>query len=770
MIGDVVLHWAVVLLLGAVGLPWAKYVFATLPAAMLGMARLLGIALVGVFAWGVAMLGILPFSGGTVLVSMLVIAGVGWRLCGGIDRAWLNAHWRSLVLSEVMFVIGFAMVVYIRGHNPDPWGTERPMDFAFLQSVLQSPSFPPLDPWMAGFTINYYYLGYVLAAVPVTLTVADPAVAYNLALATSAGLAAVAIAAVAVSMVRLLVAERWAGPDWGVALSAVLVVLVAGNLGGFVQVVAGFPEVLALEGRDVGRALINGVTTRAPLELSQPFRGWDFDGMTTATPRDMWAEFNWWNPSRAVWDDIPDGAGGSERRYAITEFPFFSYWLGDMHPHVMALPYGVLLVAFALRRASQSRVPWVLPALLIGMLYPLNSWDYPTYLALYVATIVWASLRHGTGWRSIVEESALVVVASYVWYLPFHRSFHSLVGSLEPLTAIPVLATVSRYFGVAPAQTEFHGLFVMFGLFLLPIVVMGWHLCETVFERSLYGVMVAMAGIGALVGFATIFALPLAALLLHIAFRRTTVTPSQTLWLGLVALAALLLIAVDMVFIRDVFSSRMNTVFKFYYQVWVLWGIGAVVATWWVWAVASPRVRWALLAVITPVLMAALVYPAATLGGVPGSGSDWSLAGRTPRDWAAGGSASLAWLRANAPAGAVIVEAVGGSYDIEGRGYGAISAASGRPTIMGWPGHESQWRGGHPEAYAQIGQREQDVATVYTSGDAATVSQILTQYRVRYIYVGPTERATYGETGLAVFDVVADEVFREGDVVIYAVR
>jgi uncharacterized membrane protein len=225
-----------------------------------------------------------------------------------------------------------------------------------------------------------------------------------------------------------------------------------------------------------------------------------------------------------------------------------------------------------------------------------------------------------------------------------------------------------------------------------------------------------------------------------------------------------------MVFIRDVFSSRMNTVFKFYYQVWVLWGIGAVVATWWVWAVASPRVRWALLAVITPVLMAALVYPAATLGGVPGSSSDWSLVGQTPRDWVEGGSASVAWLRANAPAGAVIVEAVGGSYDIEGRGYGAISAASGRPTIMGWPGHESQWRGGHPEANAQIGQREQDVATVYTSGDAATVSQILTQYRVRYIYVGPTERATYGETGLAVFDVVADEVFREGDVVIYAVR
>jgi uncharacterized membrane protein len=59
---------------------------------------------------------------------------------------------------------------------------------------------------------------------------------------------------------------------------------------------------------------------------------------------------------------------------------------------------------------------------------------------------------------------------------------------------------------------------------------------------------------------------------------------------------------------------------------------------------------------------------------------------------------------------------------------------------------------------------------MYTSGDAATVTQLLQQYRVRYIYVGPTERATYGEAGLALFAEVADEVFREGDVVIYQVR
>ena len=71
----------------------------------------------------------------------------------------------------------------------------------------------------------------------------------------------------------------------------------------------------------------------------------------------------------------------------INEFPSFSFMLGDLHAHVLALPFTLLALAFALQvalagprgdvalaRASPRRWP---PALAIGALYAINSWSYP---------------------------------------------------------------------------------------------------------------------------------------------------------------------------------------------------------------------------------------------------------------------------------------------------------------------------------------------------------------------------------------------------------
>ncbi len=66
---------------------------------------------------------------------------------------------------------------------------------------------------------------------------------------------------------------------------------------------------------------------------------------------------------------------------------------------------------------------------------------------------------------------------------------------------------------------------------------------------------------------------------------------------------------------------------------------------------------------------------------------------------------AIYWLR-QAPDG-VIVEAVGGSYS----GYARMATYSGLPNVLGWPGHESQWRGGAVE----MGSREADIETIYQS-------------------------------------------------------
>lgn len=771
--GDVLLHYFATGICVAVGIPWTKYLFGTMPNVMIGLARPLGFVLVGVALWSAAMIGLLPFNGGGVLFIAAVLGYVGWRLAGGIDKAWLKTHWRAWGLSEIFFLLAYAMVVFIRSQNADPWGTERPMDYAFFNSIMHSPSFPPLDPWMSGFSINYYYAGYVLAAVPAVLTAADPVVSYNLALATTAGMSAAAVAGIVVTMMQL-----WRPTDRPlargesalVATLACAALLLVGNMGGFLQIITGVPEVLALESPDMLHAIQNGLGAREPVVLRNTFKGWDYDGTSQVVPRDTWADFNWWNPSRAVWDTNGNGDGSSERRYAITEFPFFSYWLGDMHPHVMALPFVLLLLALVLRRAQGELPDVLLPGLLLGLLYPLNSWDYPTYMVLYMAALVWQSLRATRTGQAIGREMAGVAVASYALYLPFHLTFHSLVGGADPLVNIPVVSTLSRYFGMAPARTEFHGLFIMFGLFFVPILIALGRMMRTRTEQLLFGIMLLVGLVGAVTGFTSLAALPWLALTLYVMYTRADLPPVAAVWLGISAIAALLCLAVDVVYIRDVFSSRMNTVFKFYYQVWALWSIAAVIAGWYAWRVGTRVMRIVLLVVMVPLSAAALVYPAATIGKQLFNAREMNLVGRTPRDYPDGGTASIAWLRANAPAGAVIVEAVGGQYDTEGRGFGGVAASTGLPAVMGWPGHEDQWRGGHPEAQQQIGARDQDVRTIYSSGDEGLVRDLIAKYHVRYVYVGPTERHVYGDAGLHVFDTIGKVVFQQGEITIYDVK
>mgnify|MGYP000508776108 CR=1 FL=1 len=773
MVSAVLLHWFATWVCVAVGLPWVKYLFGSMPTAMVGLARPLGFVLIGVGIWSCAMLGLVPFNGGGVLFAAVVIGYIGWRRAGGIDKAWLRAHWRTWVLSEVFFLLAMVMVVFIRSRNADPWGTERPMDYAFFNSVMHSPSFPPLDPWMAGFTINYYYAGYILAAIPAVLTVADPVVSYNLALATTAGMSAAAVVSIVIAVItQWRPNERPLGRGEApvMATLAVVALLLVGNLGGFLQIVTGLPEVLALESTDIRHAISNGLGSREPIQLSQTFKGWDFDGATSLRPRDTWADFNWWNPSRSVWDSTPMENGGTERRYAITEFPFFSFWLGDMHPHVMALPFVLLLMALALRRASGKTPDLLLPALMLGLLYPLNSWDYPTYMLLYVGAVVWHGLRNSVTWKNIGIEIGIVALASYAWYLPFHLSYHSLVGGADPLVNIPVIGALSRYFGPAPARTEFHGLFIMFGLFLVPILIAVARMTRTNQERILLAVTLVVGVIGAFTGFVSITAIPLTVLVLYMIFARTDMEPMIVVWLGMTAIAALLCFAVDVVYVRDVFSSRMNTVFKFYYQVWVIWSVSGVLSVWYVWQVGQRWLRVGLGVATIPILLAALVYPAATVGKALFVDQPGSLAGHTPRDNPDGGHESIVWLRNNAPAGSVIVEGVGGQYDIEGKGFGGVSASTGLPAIMGWPGHEDQWRGGHPEAQQQIAPRDQDVRTIYSSGDENVVRPLLEKYHVRYVYVGPTERDVYGEGGFGLFDSIATVAFQQGQITIYEIK
>jgi YYY domain-containing protein len=225
-------------------------------------------------------------------------------------------------------------------------------------------------------------------------------------------------------------------------------------------------------------------------------------------------------------------------------------------------------------------------------------------------------------------------------------------------------------------------------------------------------------------------------------------------------------LSVEYVYLVDHFRVRANTIFKFYFQAWVLMALASAFAIYWL----SRQRAWWRTAVLTgfwALVLMGMVYP--VLGNVTRAGKFASaptldgtayLAHAHPEDYAA-----VTWLNENVEGRPVILEAPGSggsSYVYEGR----VSALTGLPTLLGWAGHESQWRG----SYEIQSAREPDIQTIYSTLDALEAASLLAHYDVTYVYVGPVERGRYDQRALDKFGQFLDAVYQTDGVTIYKMR
>jgi YYY domain-containing protein len=296
--------------------------------------------------------------------------------------------------------------------------------------------------------------------------------------------------------------------------------------------------------------------------------------------------------------------------------------------------------------------------------------------------------------------------------------------------------------------------------------------------------------LGIAIGFPLLVLLALAIYAARLAIARAA-QPAEAFVLMAFALICLICFGTELVYIRDVFEMRMNTIFKFYYQAWLIWGVLAGYALWWLmagrrtkdegrrtkagrtnpWSLVVGRSSLVVLAVLFVALLAgALVYPWLTAGKTFRNDQRIGLDGKTPPEHTPEGAAAIAWLRANARGDAVILEAVGDDYDGRGIGASAVSASTGLATVLGWAGHEQQWRGGDPIGYAQIEPRRADIATIYNAGDLEQAQELLKKYKVDFIYIGVAEPATYAQLDANKLAQLGEQVFQQGNVTIYRVK
>jgi uncharacterized membrane protein len=227
----------------------------------------------------------------------------------------------------------------------------------------------------------------------------------------------------------------------------------------------------------------------------------------------------------------------------------------------------------------------------------------------------------------------------------------------------------------------------------------------------------------------------------------------------------MLVFSVEFLYLRDAFGTRMNTVFKFYFQAWALLGLAGTYGIYE--AMEESRIgrvgRTLVGLLFAGLITAGMLYPlGASISRTGGFAGPATLDGMAfvarerPEEYAA-----VQWLNEHVSGHPVIVEAVRGSFAYE---YARISSRTGLPAVMGWTGHEGQWHG----LYDEIGERERDVNTLY-SGSVQDALRIMDKYDVRYVVVGYLERAEFGPA-LSKFDRIMDVAFRSGDTVIYERR
>ena len=812
---DALIWFLLLELTAAVALPWAFVLFRFLPDRGLTLVKPAALLLFSYALWVLSLAHIWPNTQLTVwAIFMVAFAGSVWltRRRWKELREFLRNNWPVLLTAELVFTGLFALWAFVVSGAPSISHTEKPMDFMLLNAAHQARYFPAEDLWLSGHSISYYYFGHIIVAFLTNLSGVVSSTAYNLGVATIPALAGAVAFGLLFNLVRVAGGSfRWAVTT-GVAAPAL--VLLSGNLTGALEFVRlrgwageGFWDWVAIKGLNL-TAATGGVF-----------------------PEDFW----WWFRSTRVIDTL--AADGSSLDYTITEFPAFSFVLGDLHAHVLAIPFLLLAICVALNAClSPDRLGWswlaqhpaqaTALALSGGALAFINFWDFPTFLAIAAGALL---LK---GWRDCPGSPLQAATAALSVFLPL------LALSLVMFAPFYLGAFSGQTSGILPLQdvaTRPFLLFIVLGLFiLLSLAFLAQRLLRLQWPEAAdapaaaIAMVLAIAPLGVWVATGFLFGLategagaafddlgrrlllagPGAVVVAAAGYCALTLMrraahpdsasshldtgsshlesssshpepvegqPAVSFTLLLMGLGFYLLLGAELFHIVDSFGGpwrRMNTVFKFYYQAWLLLGIVASFALYSLLDAKTQRrkeinakkflapLRLCAFASLSLLIAASFYYTAgAIIDRSSAAHEQRTLDGLAfLKDSAPGEYAAIAWLRDEAKPGR-IVEAVGDDYS----DYGRVSAATGRASLLGWKGHEVQWRGSH-EAFAG---REEDIAAIYSGTDAVSARRLLEHYGARYVYLGSRERQTYGVSELPEYADFLKTAFRQDGVIVY---
>jgi len=814
-----ILTWyLLIFLLGLVVLPLVHVIFTWLPDRGYPFIRIAGLAATTWLVWIFGSFKIMPFSQMSIwlcigLLTLLSIA-VGIRQRESLSKYFLS-QWKNMLWTEAIFLVVFLISLSIRLGNPDLWhpwlGGEKPMDFTFFNAVLRAVTFPPENPWFAGHYINYYYYGYIIAAIPTKLLGILPAIAYNLILPSWFAMTGIGMFSVAFNLaagsrqkpdeIGQRVFEGKSSPRFRfnrqtltnnlpylAGASALVAVLFLGNLYQVAVLWRYLPEATTAGVEAISSpveqfgAVIGGAIRVLSSQATLPGNNgrWYFEA------------------SRPILYKGPDTP--------IAEFPYFTFLYGDMHPHMLVMPIYGLVFAWILNLLLRpdSRLRWrdhipvfIAGGLIFGVFRAIHTWDFPTFIGLGMLAVFWNTWRNKTNSIKLTMQNILIYELTFIgtailFYLPFAQWFKTEYVSLEfwegrrtPLVDYVFVFGMSLFVmitlllrdlipdlnagyknWISSAKGRFKNLLQWRNLGWFLAVLLGLYLL-TMLWLSLWlsDYQVVSFGIPILIWIGYI-----------IIVRREMPMIRQVMWV-LFGIGLSITLFVE-VFVLKGDSGRSNTVFRFYNQVWFIFGLATslalteILTDWQNWN-RYAKYAWGMIFGVLLLFAASfpliatnmkitdrwpdIQNPHHTLDGSafmigdsinlnPAIYNDDSRPINLSRDYAA-----IKYMQDNVSGSPVIIE----GHTEEYRWGSRFSIYTGLPSVVGWSWHVRQ----HNSLLdgALIESLIEEVNNFYNTENIQTAEIILDKYQVQYIVVGDLERAYYNAAGINKFQDMVDQ-------------
>ncbi|MCH2507410.1 MAG: DUF2298 domain-containing protein [Dehalococcoidia bacterium] len=760
---SIIFLYLIVIVMGLIAFPISFFVFMWLPDKGYAFSKIFGLLFVSYLSFILSSYQLMAFSIFTILVSFFTVI-----LCSSLAfyffrieiKTFIEQNFKHIVVTEVIFTISFLAFILIRSANPDLWhpyiGGEKSMDMAYITAIVKSTYMPPYDPWFSGGYMNYYYFGYFVVATLIKISGILPEVAYNVSIGiffaiTTSSVFSLVYNLTKSSAVSGLESVKRIHPTLA-GIIGVFFVAVFGNIDGLMQ-------------------------------LIQAFWGFLFsDGEIKI--------FDFWRSSRMI------PPAGNPIGYAITEFPFFTFLFADLHSHLMAIPFSILILAitfgFIMRSQNEPRMaPKLLHLAILGLslgaLMMTNTWDYPTYLIIVGISIISASLLFDLSkdilrrFLNAVTQFSFVVLTSILFFLPYLENYESFTNGVSfSLWQTPIysyvaihslfLFVICTYLWVNLKENMNSGI-VLYPDKLGKCLAIAFSKSNNILVLSLffssfitlmiYGYTTALFLLGLML---------LVSINLHKHIMGSKTKNQDVFVLILVLLGFGIGLGVELITIQgDI--TRMNTVFKFYLQAWLLLGIAASYMIWRLSIgfmvnndnkeVAGYRFGFVWKGIFLLLILACAIYPImgthdriqSRFNPLPNTlnGLDYMKSATYMFDDGRGvenlrsDHEAVMWIRNNIEGSPVILEGQGQLYRTL---HSRVSIYTGLPTVLGWDNHQGQQRG-----YSRsILERKRDIETMYSSLDIDRVMSLIKKYDIRYIYIGELEKHYYKAEGLKKFD------------------